>query len=49
MLFSLFSLNSLHSLQLGIVFDTHESEGLPLVGFFAPFLLPGIVFDTRED
>ena len=36
MLFSLISLNSLHSiysLLLGIVFDTRESEGLPFVVF----------------
>ena len=31
MLFSLFSLNSLYSLLLGIVFDTHEGRGLPFV------------------
>ena len=41
MLFSLFSLNSLYSLLLGIVFDTHVCVG-------ALSCLLGIVFDTRE-
>ena len=40
MLFSLFLLNSLHSLLSGIVFDTYGYGG-------SPSFVPGIVFNTR--
>ena len=48
MLFSLFSLNSLRSLLLGIVFDTYVGVGASVeVRGYPPYVL-GIVFDTRE-
>ena len=41
MLFSLFSLNSLCSLLLGMIFNTHEGVGVALLSL-------GMIFNTRD-